>query len=832
MKKYLLVLFLLFCFESSFTQELSNEAKQKIKESLLNNNSLGKYFVVAFPPNDSPNQTRQIMALYISSTENTYVNIKRTDGSWMSAYVFKNEITSVNTESILTWNMMLDDQDNEIVSNKGLVIMSSKPISVYVMSSKAFTSDGYLAIPVKSWGTEYIHCSYWDFKEARNWKSGFTVLAAEDRTKIEIVLKGRGENYKTLNGHSLGDTITKILNAGQTYMVQGSGESRGEFDLTGSIIKADKPIAIISSHERAIIPVFTSTFGRDHLAAMPPPVSNWSKEYVTLELDRATNKGDYFRVVAAEDNTYFEVKWFDKITGKLIGSWDGILDKKGDFDEYSKVSAKMPHINESVRGIAHFKADKPIIVMQYSYSADWDNSPNGTFDPFMFPVTNIEQFTNGTIFQTPSNESNNEFTKNYLNLTILADAETEQERIELLKTLMLDSIPLYEIYPELLAQKFPTLHSDYNEKLYWLTAKTDIGSHTLKGDVKFGAYVYGYAEVDSYGWPAASGYYDLTTIDTLDPVVSVIENDKCGNLTLKANDRTNMSIPEGCQDCLPQIDQGFNQLPIVVNNNNFSPALINYETMTDIKKENGWFDIPTVKELDLNYRVGSVRKDAELHLLIPDKSLINFTEYKYNYYADTLKKDVLLEFILKEIDKSHIIKFKLTSDKNYETNINELKVLNKVGNYFKVLSPIAPFTIDAKSDVEVVLEYTPTRHFTEAEKYGDGNYDLDSLVIITDCITNTYPIRGWGVTATSVSTNSDIDGLDLYPNPSSDVVNFKSEYNFIRFEVIDLKGNIALEGELVGNAKSINIAKLGNGTYYLRLISDTQSQIGRFQKVR
>jgi len=201
MKKYLLILILLFCFESTFTQELSELAKKTVKEALLNKNSLGNYFVVAFPPNDTPNNDLQTMAIYMTSQEKAKVKISSPEGVLAELQIPGLNVKNINSTNVLNWNMMLNDNDEHIINNKGIIIESDKAISVYVLSSKGFTSEGYLAIPVKSWGTEYIHCSYWDFNNVnRNWKTGLTVLASEDRTKIEIVLKGKGKEHKTLRG--------------------------------------------------------------------------------------------------------------------------------------------------------------------------------------------------------------------------------------------------------------------------------------------------------------------------------------------------------------------------------------------------------------------------------------------------------------------------------------------------------------------------------------------------------------------------------------------------------------------------------------------------------
>jgi hypothetical protein len=71
-----------------------------------------------------------------------------------------------------------------------------------------------------------------------------------------------------------------------------------------------------------------------------PPVDSWGSEYHSLELDRGKDKGDYFRVVAGEDNVTFEIVWYDKETKERISDIGPItLPKKGNWFEYNGAGA-------------------------------------------------------------------------------------------------------------------------------------------------------------------------------------------------------------------------------------------------------------------------------------------------------------------------------------------------------------------------------------------------------------------------------------------------------------------------------------------------------------
>jgi len=742
MRNFILTaLLVILCSSITFSkEEVPPKVKAKLKENLLNSNALGRQFVIAFPPNEvTETFPKQLLGIFIAASEETQIRVYNPSGFDRSYTVPKMGIIALSTDNDLNWQF--ENREEDRVTANGFVIESEKPISVYVINSKRTTSEGYLAIPVNAWGNEYIHCSYWDFDEANTYKTGLIVLSSQDKTKITIDLKGRGQGYTTLKGRTLGTSVSKTLNKGDIYMLQGTGLNRGGFDMTGTIIRGDKPIAIISTHERVMIPPFLVSTGRDHLSAMPPPVNTWGKNYVTIELDRGTDKGDYFRVVAGEDNTSFDVRWYDKKTGEYLGRWDGVLAKKGDFDDYSKTNANMPHDNESIRGISYFKSDKPIFVMQYSYSANWDQPKKGNYDPFMFPVSLVEQFTTATIFQTPSNSSgNNEYLDNYLNLVIHADAETEEERQDLLKTLKMDGKFLFAAHPEMLGQKFPPLGTPYDDKLYWVVVEPEIGAHTLAGDVSFGGYIYGFASYDSYGWPAATAYRNLGELDTLPPVLEIIED--CGYYEIKATEFRNFEA--GCDTCRPQVDQGMSQLPTIISIENFKDARIDYTKEPDKKPTEKWFGSPIDYDLNFIYEVIDKKKDAMVHFILPDNTFENFADTTIYYYADKLRLEEVVDFGLKRLYTTNEIKVKLISDKDSETIISSMKFKKQDGDFFTIVDPVGEVIIPPKGEIELTLQYIPKREYLDAKTFDDGQYDLDSLIIVTECVEFAFPAKGQG----------------------------------------------------------------------------------------
>lgn len=473
-----------------------------LQSNVLLANTMGKKYVIAFPPNYPQLSTYLNLDIFITSRESgTFSLVNKNLNINRNYIVTENQVTAITLKNGMTSSSWVANSPIA-AEDKAFEINSNVPISVNVLTGKTFSTEGYTAIPVDSWGTHYIHNSYYDYSEpVYDWKTNFVIVASEDNTEVTVKLKGHSTGSLTGNpGLSIGDSIKIVLNKYQTYLFQGTGTTAGLFDLSGTDIKSNKPIGLISGHERALLPyqVEIITQGRDNLLEMLPPVSAWGKEYFTVELDRGTDKGDYFRVVASENNTQISIKWFDKNDKTKIDEKNITLNAN-EFYEYN-----IDELNKSsIRGTSHFKADKPILVCQYSYSAGWDDTEVNTFDPFMINLSPVEQYSKSFIFQTPSNDSDNEFNVNYINVFALGDSSNSIKNEELLNSIKLDGKTLTDNIPDFINNRIP------GSNIYWATIKTNQSMHSVEANTKVGGYVYGFGDYNSYGWPISQEYYNL-----------------------------------------------------------------------------------------------------------------------------------------------------------------------------------------------------------------------------------------------------------------------------------------------------------------------------------
>lgn len=671
---------------------------------MLNNSAQGREFWLAVPPNEFDGAyPTEGLEFYITSSRDTKVTLEHPgSGFRMTKPVKAYTITTFSTEDESA-NWSWEIREDERTSNQGIRIFADQPISVYVLNAKSVSADGYLGLPTSVWGTQYMHMSLYDFGEFANWPwgAGFVIIAKEDQTKVQFKLKGTDNGNaagRTKRGKRLGDAYTVTLRRGQTYMVRGNGLTLNEFDFSGTIITASKPIGFLSFHQRTMIPSFPSpNNGRDHIVEMIPPMSAWGKRYVTLELQSGANRGDFFRVFAKEDNTRFKCRYTDLKDGKTY-TWEGTLKKAGDFMERENTWPP----STSIKGVAVWTADKPIFVMQYACSSQWyDGDP--IFDPAMVIGVPVEQYTYETVFQTPSNV---EFINNYFN--ILAIGDTTDITQAKLKTITIDGQPVWIKQPTFIVNRIQ------DTDIYWAKVKLPPGPHHIKGETRFGGIIYGFSNFASYLWPAATAMNKIDELDTLKPLLDTLP--ECGDYKVTATEKRNQA-PNAAGDST-QIDSGVNQVDL-------DPVLsYNYKLEYDIAiddmgedrsvytfrlkvidKSQDAFAVYYVTDRAGNTAIDSVRYTAELVAMKPDSVIFGKVRVK----------------------TGKILTAKLVNPTKRDVEVKNISL--KYNSNFKILKPTSfPLVVLSGTETDIEFEYTPTEEMKNAD-----DFDLDSVYAEASC---------------------------------------------------------------------------------------------------
>ncbi len=391
---------------------------------------------------------------------------------------------------------------NEKIAKNSFHVVTDEEVTVYAHNQAVYTSDAFLALPEDVLGTEYYIMSYRSdghpyevngdtYEYSNSTPSQFIIISAEDNNEIIIEPSAPTKRHGTT-------TQRVTLNEGDVYLVQARvTESSEKTDLTGTRIASSKPVAVLAGQQRALAPVDNIYLrSRDYLIEQLPPVKTWGKNAFIIPYEKprdATNSpGDLYRVLAAKDNTTLY------IDGSVYANIDA-----GEF------------LEEIVSRPISIGADKPILAAQIkktSLSAsDEGQYPAG--DPFLAILPPKEQFQ-----------------KSYLVCNIQAkETETYEVFDETRPTG--DYIDAYEkhyiaiVSPNAAIASVKIDGAAVNSNMFLNVANSNYsyasfdvseGLHSVEADEEIGVYVYGYGEINSYGYV---GGMSMKPINNIKPTI-------------------------------------------------------------------------------------------------------------------------------------------------------------------------------------------------------------------------------------------------------------------------------------------------------------------------
>ncbi len=165
--------------------------------------SRGKEFWIGFPDNLFEGNNRPQKALYITGDIATtgFVDIPGLiDPSTSLPFrkdfaVNPGEVTAIELPSADVGDNVDDETDFDVeveaisrVQRKGVHVVTNEPVNVYGLDLAVSTSDAFLALPVKSLGTEYINLGYENTFASIAHVEGtqLLVVATEDNTQVTI----------------------------------------------------------------------------------------------------------------------------------------------------------------------------------------------------------------------------------------------------------------------------------------------------------------------------------------------------------------------------------------------------------------------------------------------------------------------------------------------------------------------------------------------------------------------------------------------------------------------------------------------------------------------
>jgi hypothetical protein len=392
--------------------------------------SKGKEFILTFLPQISTGKVQ----LHLTSDSPTTATVNYPVNSptfTTTVNVNPGTITVVDLplQAWTSWN-------RGTVQNNAVLVESPQEITVYTTNIAPATSDAALAIPTDATSFKYI-IQTWDGPREKS----FAVAGISDNTKVTIT-----PTNSLSGGFPSGVPFEITLNRGQGFL------GASGFDLSGTIITADKPIAVTNGD-------FCTNIIRgacDHIYEIGLPVQGWGKTALVGDIaDRP--RGSIYQVIASEENT----------TVSLDGSVVATLDEG---EIYKTGETPGNHV---------ITADKPISVVQFM---------TGFFttgDPAMANIIPPEQFLNKYTFSTVGG---GQFDRHFLAITVATNE---------INSIRLDGNPINSnIFS-------PIGTTGYS---YGLIDFLSEGTHTTSSPSGHGILVGGFTSYDSYFYPGGAAF--------------------------------------------------------------------------------------------------------------------------------------------------------------------------------------------------------------------------------------------------------------------------------------------------------------------------------------
>lgn len=475
----------------------------------------GLHFYVGFMENESnvalPSKNLE-QFIFITSEFETTIKVKYGQQSPFNVFIPFNEVVNILVPR------SMENFNSEVVSKNLIEITAEVPITVYAFSSMKHSSDSYSVIPVSNWGNEYValtlpndHYNQPTLDSIRDFtprSSQFMIMAAYDNTLVTYYPKSMTRKLNQVDS-----AYSVLLNKGECYLVQSWQYMRGQGDLSGSFIKADKPIGVLTGHVRTALAQGFSAQppdSKDHIIEMLMPVASWGRTFISVPFGTNPNRGDYFKLITRTKEAKVD-----------IFTSTGPLEIK--FPANSNIQ-ELPGLNKP----ALWVASAPIQLAQFMYRVG-DSLETFNYDPGMVVLPPVEQYISSIKFLTPGEVFQPPDAVKYSNhfVTIVAQSIA-------LESLTLDN-NLVENISDIRNQVIP------GTDMHWARIEIGQGQHKITCDTgRFSGIIFGVGNFDSYAMVLGSSLKNPFSDDKTNPTIIVTEDcfELKGTITDEVSDKS------------------------------------------------------------------------------------------------------------------------------------------------------------------------------------------------------------------------------------------------------------------------------------------------------
>ncbi|MDA3864139.1 MAG: IgGFc-binding protein [Deltaproteobacteria bacterium] len=402
-------------------------------------------------------------------------------------------------------------------SRGGYHIETTLPVTVYQFSPYdyvtgsdvySYSNDASLILPTPVLSTNYIIMS----RPTMSLSNGIsdltspgvmTVIAPEDNTTVTVQSSAHTAGGSGVGALTPGQSMNYQLNQGDVLQIVSSqdvsvsscpGQTSGpdangyeycdpgsSYDLTGTKVTSNKPVAVWGGHNCDFIPF--DYWACDHLEEMMIPLETWGNHFyigLTHPVESGTDETNVIRILSGENgvNVSFNPAFENPATLN-----------EGEYIEFLAPVEQHFEIN----------ATGPIMVGKFTVGQNyWTDSSDAMGDPAFGLVVPVEQYRSEYSFATPESMS-----VNYVN--VIAQIPT-------------DSYDFITIDGEsITAEDYQAIgDTGYGVARIDITSTGTNGSHRIEApneSITFGIEVYGFANYTSYLYP---GGLDLEYINPIE----------------------------------------------------------------------------------------------------------------------------------------------------------------------------------------------------------------------------------------------------------------------------------------------------------------------------
>jgi hypothetical protein len=209
------------------------------------------------------------------------------------------------------------------VSDRAFRVVASRPVGLVQINPRQdeilyHNADASLLLPDGALGTRYRATTWpsWYYyfnsgcgEPTREYRSGFVAIVATEpgTTTVTVTYQAASVAGDGLEAQAAGDTVQYALTRHQVLNLNSApaedcADSCLGPDLTGSLIVADRRIAVFGGHPCAALPETNGTCL--HMEHQVPPETAWGRDHVAVRTARlGSPKPERFRILAGMDDT-------------------------------------------------------------------------------------------------------------------------------------------------------------------------------------------------------------------------------------------------------------------------------------------------------------------------------------------------------------------------------------------------------------------------------------------------------------------------------------------------------------------------------------------------